>query len=150
MGSSRDQALGSQMGFIESILQNTHPSGASRFDLGSYQSPMSSFEQLKSMLQGNQSRDLGLAGRQGGAQAAAYGYNPSSSIQRAQSGVYGNYAQQFAQLPQLESMIRSQNFAPLLALLQMKGGLAGQRADEGAGWGSLVGGLGSAAIKKWG
>ena len=147
MPSSREEALGGLQGLIQSILDNTNPSGANRYDLGYYQTPTSSFEQLRSLLQGNQQRDLGLAGRQGGATAAAYGYNPSSSISRAQSPVYGAYAEQFAKLPQLESMIRSANFAPLLALLQMKGGLAGQRADESAGWGGLVGGGLSAGLK---
>jgi hypothetical protein len=105
--------------------------------------------QLQSMLQGNQMHDLGIAGRQAGAQAAAYGYNPSSAIQRAQSPIYSNYAKEAMNLPLLQQHLQQGNFDVLYKLLSAKAGIAGQRADEGGGWGGLVGGLGSAAVTKW-
>lgn len=102
---------------------------------------------LQAMLQGNQTRDLGLAGRQAGAAASAYGYNPTSAIQRAQSPIYGEYAKQAMNLPLLQQHLQQGNFDVLYKLLEAKNGIAGQRADEGGGIGGLVGGTLGAASK---
>lgn len=153
MGSSREAALGDQSGLLQSILDNTNPSHSPVYNIWSYLSQygmgQGGMNKLLAMLQGNQMRDLGIAGRQAGASAAAYGYNPTSAIQRAQSPIYSDYAKQAMNLPLLQQQLQLGNFDVLHKLLQDKMGIAGQRADEGGGIGGLVGGLGSAAITKF-
>lgn len=98
-----------------------------------YKTNIPSLQELMAMLQGNQGRDLGLAGRQGAASAAAYGLNPHSAIQRAQSPIYGQYAQQASQLPmqlsQLGLASNQADFQRILSLLQLKYG----KKDDGGG-----------------
>ena len=58
---------------------------------------------LNSLLQGNQSRAAGQAGAGAAGQAMSMGLsNPFASAQRASNNVYQGYADQFAQLPQMQ------------------------------------------------
>jgi hypothetical protein len=57
------------------------------------------YQLANSLLGGSESRAMGGAGRQAGAQANAYGVtNPYAWIQHAQAGVSGNYANQYGDL----------------------------------------------------
>ena len=135
-----------QRGLIDSILNGWGM--APQANLKNYQTPLD-MKQLMSLLQGQQGRDLGLAGRQAGAQASAYGLNPSSAVQRAQSGIYGDYAKQFTDIPFRLGQYNLQQFAPILQLLGLRGGTLNQMPDNSSDIGSLLGSLGSAAITKF-
>lgn len=134
-----DEQLGQLSGLIEAILQG-YPGVQKGLQLKNYQTPLD-MRQLSNLLQAQQGRDLGLAGRQAGAQAAAYGMNPSSSIQRAQSPIYGQYAEQFTDLPFRLGQYNLAQFEPIFRLLGLKQNIAGQREDSGSAWGQFAGNL---------
>jgi hypothetical protein len=103
---------------INSILQSYIPQ-VSQF----YTDP----SKIMGLLQGNQQRALGQAGAQGGAYAASKGLDPFAYIQRAQGGVYNEYANQQMKVPEMMSNIQQGNFGMLMHLL----GLISQHGAQG-------------------
>ena len=151
-GDAHESSLGDFMGQLQAIIDST---------TGNQYQNLSNFQQqpgllgtnqqiglgnMQNYLQGNYMRDLGQAGRAGGAAAAAYGgTNPYAFIQHAQAPVGNAYAQQFANLPLnvygATTAGQNQNFQLLLSLLLPKLQASGQR--EGSPLGGILGGLGS-------
>lgn len=153
MSNSRDQAVGAGQGDIQSILDNTYPSNDKIHNIWTYFSQIPNLQQMQSLLQGQQGRDLGLAGHSAAAGASAYGLNPYAATQHAQAPIYGQYAKAFTDLPmqlaQLQLHANQGNFENLYRLLALKSGLAGQRANESGDIGQFVGtalGAGAKAI----
>lgn len=147
---SRDSAIGDLQGQLQAIIDST--TGSPWLNLSNFQSrpdligtgKQLGLSALQNYLMGSQQRDLGIAGRAAGAKASAYNLNPYSAQQHAQSGIYGQYANEFSRLPlnlfNATTAGQGQNFQHLLALLGLKSGLAGQRDDESGGIGGFLGG----------
>jgi len=158
LGNSQESSLGDFMGQLQAIIDST--TGNQYQNLSNFQqqpgllgtSQQIGLPSMQSYLQGQYQRDLGQAGRAGGAAAAAYGgTNPYAFIQHAQAPVGNAYASQFAQLPldvfRTTMAGQNQNFQHLLSLLLPKLQAAGGRSSgfggalQGAGPGILQGAL---------
>lgn len=159
MSNSRDNAVADIQGQAQSVLDNTYPGSDKIHNIWTYFSNPPNLQQLQQLLQGQQTRDLGLAGKQASANASAYGLNPYAATQHAQSPIYGQYAKQFTDLPMnlahLQLLANQGNFENLYKLLSLKSGLAGQRANESGDIGGFVGnalglGLKTTGLGGWG
>lgn len=148
MPDPRENAIGDIQGQIQQIIDNSSIN-TGRYDpihnIWTYFTPQMNYNQLNSLLMGNQNRALGNAGRLATATANATGLNPYAAQQHAMSGIYGQYADQFANLPfrlQQANLAANQgNFQNLYQLLALKSGLAGQRS--GSPLGGILAGLGT-------